>query len=222
MDVLITDITEMHRGNYCVAGWCAASEAMVRPLLQGSNWTAPLIAQHGVEPGATVRFNPINLQANSAYPHRTEDTNVSSATTLIHLGPINWFDDDAPPLAATLADVFENNVMSNSTWKEHKQGVHVLQGTQTVSLGAVAVNRKSLKFYEDDSSKLRVKLNDGSDRYSLAVSARLLKETFQEHGIQAVNDLLPPRGKLHVRVGLARTWEDEPNKCYVMVNGVYW
>jgi hypothetical protein len=32
MQIVITDVTEMHQGNYCVAGWCPKSEKMVRPL----------------------------------------------------------------------------------------------------------------------------------------------------------------------------------------------
>ena len=143
MDVLITDITEMSPGNYCVAGWCAASGAMVRPLPQGANWTAQLITQHGITLGATIRFNRMPQQPNSAYPHRTEDTNVSPTTTLVRPGPINWFNAGAPPLSVTLADVFEDNVISNSTWDGYEQGVHVMQGTQTFSLGAVAIDRNN-------------------------------------------------------------------------------
>ena len=30
MDILITDITEMHAGNYCVAGWNATDRQMIR------------------------------------------------------------------------------------------------------------------------------------------------------------------------------------------------
>jgi hypothetical protein len=29
-------------------------------------------------------------------------------------------------------------------------------------------------------------------------------------------------GELHVRVGLARAWEDRPGRCYLMINGVFW
>jgi hypothetical protein len=30
MDILITDVTEMHAGNYCVAGWNATDRQMIR------------------------------------------------------------------------------------------------------------------------------------------------------------------------------------------------
>src|SRR5262245_9073350 len=44
MDILITDVTEMHAGNYCVAGWNASDGRMIRPLPGGSNWTGHLLA----------------------------------------------------------------------------------------------------------------------------------------------------------------------------------
>jgi hypothetical protein len=39
MDIFITDVTEMHAGNYCVAGWDAAGGQMIGPLPGGFNWT---------------------------------------------------------------------------------------------------------------------------------------------------------------------------------------
>ena len=52
MDILITDVTEMHASNYCVAGWDADGGRMIRPLPGGSNWTGHLLAAHGIQPGA--------------------------------------------------------------------------------------------------------------------------------------------------------------------------
>jgi hypothetical protein len=48
MDILITDVTEMHASNYCVAGWDADGGRMIRPLPGGSNWTGHLLAAHGI------------------------------------------------------------------------------------------------------------------------------------------------------------------------------
>ena len=55
MDILTTDVTEMHVGNYSVAGRDATDRRMIRPLPGGSNWTGHLLAVHGVQPGATIR-----------------------------------------------------------------------------------------------------------------------------------------------------------------------
>ena len=92
MDILITDVTEMHASNYCVAGWDAGGGRMIRPLPGGSNWTGHLLAVHSIQPGATIRVVTTGGQPNSAYPHRTEDTPVDAAKTgLVNTGPSPWF-----------------------------------------------------------------------------------------------------------------------------------
>jgi hypothetical protein len=92
MDILITDVTEMHAGNYCVAGWDAAGARMIRPLPGGSNWTGHLLAAHGVQPGATIRVVTAAGQLKSVYPHRMEDTQVDPAKIgLVRAGPSAWF-----------------------------------------------------------------------------------------------------------------------------------
>jgi hypothetical protein len=107
MKILVTDVTEMHRGNYCVAGWCYETRVMVRPLPNGANWTAELLSNHRVTPGATIEFDA-NGQPNSANPHRKEDTPIDPSTIrLIAVGSGVWSGLDAPPVASTLSDAFE-------------------------------------------------------------------------------------------------------------------
>jgi len=48
MDILITDVTEMRAGNYCVAGWDASDSRMIRPLFGCYNWTEHLLAARTV------------------------------------------------------------------------------------------------------------------------------------------------------------------------------
>jgi hypothetical protein len=222
MKLLITEVTEMHGGNYCVAGWCAKTRTMVRPLPNGATWTAALLAQHGVVPGATLSVESNGAQPSSAYPHRTEDTPIDPASIrLLSAGPGPWFGPNAPPFAATLADAFEGNVRNNSEWNGSLQGVYVPAGLQTPSLWAVVANRDSLYFVED-FEKLKALLDDGASSYKLAVSSRTLKEAWRNGGIIAVDQAIPRKVKLHVRVGLARAFGNPADKCYVMINGVHW
>jgi hypothetical protein len=85
-------------------------------------------------------------------------------------------------------------------------------------LVAVRVPQANLSFSED-FGKLKAILNDGSDIYKLTVSSRVLKEAWRAGGLAAVNKVLPTRDAFHVRVGLARPY-DNPPKCYAMLNGV--
>ena len=222
MRILITEVTEMHQGNYCVAGWRAAKGRMVRPLPDGANWTAPRLAANGIAPGVKIEVTANGIQSNSVYPHRTEDVPIDPATiNLIAPGPAPWFGANAPPAAPTLSEAFENHIQHNSVWNGCRQGVHVASGTQCRSLWAVRAERDAITFVEE-FNKLKSVLDDGTARYKLAVSSRVLKETWRNGGTQVINKLIRAAANLHIRVGLARAFGSPADKCYVMINSVNW
>ncbi len=102
MRLVITDLTEMQGGNFCVAGWDAADGRMVRPLPDGRNWTAGLLARHAILPGAAVEVHPFGRPEKSRYPHRSEDTLVDrDRICRLAVAPIDWLGEDAPPAGMT-------------------------------------------------------------------------------------------------------------------------
>lgn len=217
MNVLITDVTEMGSGVYCVAGWDVAANRMVRPLPGGSNWPTALLVQHGIVSGTTIQVAPKGI-ANGIFPHRTEDT----AVDLSSIQPTNgvfsdWLGASAPQVAADLNVGFGGNLKWNSVWNGVRQGVHTLPRVQCSSLVAVRIPKANLSFSEA-FGKLKATLNDGMASYQLTVSSKVLKEAWRNGGLAAVNGALPARDELHVRVGLARPYDDPP-KCYAMLNG---
>lgn len=221
MRMIITDLTEMQSGNFCVAGWEAQGHRMIRPLPNGANWTAGLLQQHGINPGATIDVVPTGQQHPGAYPHRTEDMAIiGGSITFVNAGPINWFAAGAPMTHATVSAAFGGQVTQNSIWQNVRQGVHVLVGAQVASLGAIRVPRNSIQFLEE-FDKLKAVLNDGTVRYKLPVSSLALKSAWRQGGIPAVQQALPPSAEFHVRLGLARAFGNPPEKCYLMVNGIH-
>lgn len=218
MDILITDVTEMHSGNYCVAGWNRQNQRMIRPLPAGANWTSALLVAHQIVPGVTIRVDPLGT-ANGAFPHRTEDTPVNR-TSILRVGGTfsTWTGHAAPPTAPTLNEGFAGHVQWNSVWNGAKQGVHVGPGTQCSSLAAVCVPTGALSF-EEAFGKLKATVFDGSDSYQLTVSSKRLKEAWRAGGLPQVDQMLPNRNILHLRIGLARAFGTPP-KCYAMLNGV--
>ena len=226
MQILITDVTEMHQGNYCVAGWNSNAGTMVRPLPNGSNWTGAQLTKHGIQPGATVRFNTTGAASSGIYPHSTEDAPIDLASVkVVTSGSNKWFGAGTPPLAPTLAAAFQNQVQTTGVWNGARTAAYVQEGTKVGSLAAVKIDRGNLEFFEGDykgKKSLRAYLTDKDVRYSLPVVAKNLRELYRSKGVAAVNKLLPRNGDLHVRVGLARAWSGQPGKCTVMVNGVYW
>jgi hypothetical protein len=226
MRLTITDVTEMSTGNYCVAGWDAQAQRMVRPLPGGNNWTAGLLLQFGIGPGATIDFVPTGHPHAGAFPHSTEDTPVvENNIQHVGAGPINWFGAGAPPAQGTVAAAFLNQVAHNSEWGNVRQGVYVPIGTQVGSLSAIQRPRNAVQFIEDvfgnDPPKLKVLLNDGTARYKLAVSSRTLKEAWRFGGLAALDQALPASAQFHIRLGLARAFDNPLHRCYMMVNGIH-
>ena len=217
MDILITDVTEIGQGTYCVAGWDAVAKRMIRPLPDGSNWTASLIEQHGVVAGRVVSAELLG-KSNGIYPHLTEDTRIDLASIKASEHVFSdWLGESAPQVTASISAGFDGHLQWNKEWNGVKQGVYALPGVQCSSLVAVRVPRTSLTFSEA-FGKLKATLNDGSDSYQFTVSSKVLKEAWRAGGLEAVNNALPAGEEFHVRVGLARPYGD-PSRCYAMLNG---
>lgn len=225
MNILVTDLTVMHNDMFCIAGWCAAESRMVRPLPGGHHWSGELVTRFGVAPGITFTVSPSSLPNSSAFPHRTEDTPVDPTTIrLVDNGPIDWFGPKAPPTSSTLNAAFGGLLTTSSRWNGAVK-CHIVEGTRIGSLSAIRLTRSSICLFEDEfegKKSLRARLNDSEACYDLPVVARNLKEIYRTNGVEAVSKSLPNQGKLHIRVGLARAWQGQPQKCAVMVNGIYW
>lgn len=220
MRLIITDVTEMHGGNYCVAGWDHQAQRMIRPLPNGGNWTAGLLQQHGIAPGASIDVAPTGQQHSSSFPHRTEDTPIQiSSIQRLNGNPVNWF-TGAPPAFSNVSDAFAGHVAHNNVWRNIRQGVYVPVGTQIGSLGAIYLARNAIQFIED-FNKLKIVLDDGNACYKLAVSSLALKNAWRQGGLGAIQQALPTTHQFHIRLGLARAFGNPPEKCYLMVNGIH-
>jgi hypothetical protein len=221
MHLLISEVTEMHGGNYCVAGWRAQTQSMIRPLPDGSNWTQALLNAFGVVPGATISVIATGQQHQSSFPHRTEDTIVGAGQIAnIQPGPINWFGPAAPAVAPNVSTAFGGLVQHNSVWNGVLRGVHVPINANGPSLGGVSIPRANLGFVVE-FDKLKATLNDGLATYKLPVSSASLKEAWRQGGVAAAFGALPQVKYLHIRLGLARAFGNPADKCYMMLNGVH-
>lgn len=218
MDILITDVTEMAGGNYCVAGWDNAANRMIRPLPGGGNWPTSLLGKQRIVAGRLIR---VKLQgtSNGIFPHRTEDTPIDP-TSIQASNEVfsDWLGASAPLVAADLSTGFGGDLKWNKEWNGVRQGVHTLPRVPCSSLVAVRVPKSNVSFAEI-FNKLKAKLDDGSNEYQFTVSSRVLKEAWRAGGMAAVSNALPAREEFHIRVGLARPFDDPP-RCYAMLNGV--
>jgi len=222
LPLLITEVTEIHRGTYCVAAWDAAARRMVRPLPDGINWTRAQLHAAGVVPGAMIDVSPNRIRPRGDYPHLTEDLPIDLAPIeRLPTSTTDWFGVDAPPLVSTLAEAFAFRLHQTGVWHGRRRGSHVLTGTRVNSLHGVRINSRGLSFVDMDE-RPRALLRDADACYDLPVTSRALREVWRDQGVAAVRRLLPVDSMLHVRVGLARGWGDNRDRCYVMLNGVLW
>jgi hypothetical protein len=220
--LLITEVTEIHRGVYCVAAWDVGARRVVRPLPDGINWTRAQIDEYCVVPGARIAVLPNRIRPRSQYPHHTEDLPVDPSP-IERLGdaPTDWFAADAPPAAATLSAAFGGQLRHTHAWHGHLRGVFVPTGACVASLHGVRLASRDLSFVENDD-RLRALLRDAETRYELPVVSRALREMWRAEGVAAVRRMLPLDTALHVRIGLARGRGEHADKCYAMLNGVLW
>lgn len=220
--LLITEVTDIHRGIYCVAGWDPDGARMVRLLPDGVYWPRVLLDTTGTAPGATIAVTPNRIRLHGDYPHLTEDLPIDlTPIDLLPSARVHWLGAEAPPTATTLAEAFDGNLSHTGLWRGHRRGAYVPTGTRTCSLHGLRVSSHRLGFIEDDE-RLRALLQDAETRYSLPVSSRALRNIWREEGIAAVRRALPAGTDLHVRVGLARGFGEQRDRCYVMLNGVLW
>lgn len=225
MQLIVTEITIMSQG-YCVAGWDAENQRMIRPLPDGNNWKSRLIDDLNIAPGVTIGVRPIDQPHNGDYPHTTEDTRIYSTNIeIINDVAIDWFDNKAPRACQTVNEAFANQLQYSNIWNRAKKGVYVQKGTQIGSLNAIRLPASRITLMEDVSfgeKKLRAKINDGQAAYDLKVVAKDLQEAYNLEGIRRIKRWVPSNGDIHVRLGLAREWTDKyPGKCFLMVNGIY-
>jgi len=226
--VLISEVTRMSRGNYCVAGWDIHAGKMVRPLQpSGANWRLGT-ARHVFFVGHLLNCVPSDRR-NTAYPHATEDMLLSETPSLLEK-----FDE--PTTYGLLLDkAFESiQQLFGLPLLENK---YLPDGTRCPSLGGVRVVCSRVHFIEDGFGKLRLVLQDADNiSYRLAVTSEELRHIFSASdedaepffGVAEANEWLsvnPADSEIILRVGLARGWAGRdgvwnPRRCYAQLNGI--
>ena len=220
MQLLITEITELYDRHFCLAGWCPQTSQMIRPLPNGKFWTNTLL--NSLAPGQLIDIRASRKQLDSTFPHSTEDTPIlSSPIKRLATIPDPWFGPQAPKTAPTITAAFGGTVTVTPSRTRFQKGAYVSLNSQTNSLAAITIDPKQINFVAD-TLRLRAHLDDGTQKYSLAVSCHTLRTIYRNGGLPGLTNFLPKTGPFHVRLGLSRTFQDSPLKCFVMLNGLQW
>ena len=227
--VLVTEVTRMKGGRFCVAGWDVHTGRMVRPLPPaGQNWQlhhgrAPFV------PGQLLNCRPGRRRAATPIlPHCTEDLFLAGHPyVLAHL--------DEPQLYQLLLETIDRS-MIDVFGQELIEGRYLEEGSGRRSLGGIVVPRAKLFFYHD-LGRLRLHLIDADhSRHDLAVTddkllhyfSPGLEEPDHHFGEKEANEWLElndPAVGIILRIGLARGWAGtekawNPRRCYAQLNGI--
>lgn len=215
MDILITDVTNI-RTRLCVAGWDMDGHRMVRPL-QGAGgyyWDVNFYGPHCFAMGNVVRVVPIDQLNDRDVPHKNEDLLVRQHLQVL---PIMA----QPELIRILRLTESDNVQSifNGNLINRK---YVDYGIDCASLGAVSVPVDNIVFQINRYNKFRCLFSDHSGtHYDMPVVSRELNNILNGQDINEVNNLRVGCATAHIRIGLAGKMEDNNDRCYAMVNNVY-
>lgn len=225
MDILITDATVMGEGGrLCIAGWDFENLRMVRPLPDGHHWLPEVVDSLGLAPGVTIRVLPVGGSSRD-FPHRTEDLPiVSGSVRVVGNGFHEWTGSAGPGVASTIGAGFAGNVCHNGEYRGVLQGVHVMPGTRCPSLAAINIPQTQIRLFEDSYGALKAEVNDNASNYCVKVTSKRIRDAWNGGGLSAAIATLPARSLLHVRLGLAHPFArpnaDDPQKCYMMLNGI--
>jgi hypothetical protein len=228
LPVLISEVTRMNMGYYCLAGWDIHGRRMVRPLQSsGANWK--LGTDRSVfSVGHLINCVP-SSRRNAIYPHAREDLILS----------------EPPSLFLTFDESITYALLINKTFTSIRQlfgcalvdDKYLPDGANCRSLGGVRVVRRRVRFIEDGFGKLRLQLQDTDNvSYRLSVTCDGLRRFFSpgdedaepHFGVAEANEWLrvnPLDSEIILRIGLARAWVGKdgdwnPRRCYTQLNGI--
>lgn len=221
--VVVTDVTEMGSGWYCVAGWDAAAGRMVRPLsAPGKHWGREWIGPLGLWPGNAADFEDGGTPAISRAPHAREDRLVvPGSMRILRSGEgAGWLRQVAGSVSASMQAAFGHAVAFEQEG-DNRFRPRIAPGTDCPSLGAVVIPAGRLRLFVNAKGSLRACLREGGACWYLPVVGHAIRATWRIEGIARAQALLGS-GRLHVRLGLARADAARGiEDCYVMLNGAY-
>jgi hypothetical protein len=218
--LMITDVTE-YGDLRCVAGWDLDRKQMVRPEPQpASFWPSKETGPNRpFFPGKIVKFAASKPTPPTSYPHLNEDRVVQGTVALEQILAPEEF-------SAALREIQTptTNTLFGAPVEFSNSKAYISKGTNHPSLQGLRVDRKTIRFFEDDfggKRRPRCRLTTPNRTVNLSIAATDIRQLFRSEGIAAVARHFNNVDEVHIRMGLARGFGQFPNRCYMQVNGIY-
>ena len=223
--LVITDLTRMHRGMVCVAGY-DKDHGCIRPVLPPPGIPETSLIkdrQPVIFPFALVEFNLFEMVPD---PPHTEDCLFEAQSPLFirrvkeRRKVLHW------SLYKSVTDIFEQPVHDDF-------GFYVMDGEGPRSVGTIrpraianvvygpgseGVWDYRLLFYDGDDKFYRLKITDLTWHY---YCDSLRGPECDPAKISADLTGLLKSTDVYLRIGLSRGWKKFPDRCYLQINGIY-
>ena len=225
--LVITDLTRMREGRVCIAGYNQQWEC-IRPVLPPPGIHEKSLYSHEqtiIFPFAVVHFR---FTGHIPHPPHTED---------------NLYNPDLVQFGYRVNDDQKRNILNNtiyssvaeifSTTIHEHPGFYVMDGSGIRSLCTIQPQTVIRVMYEQNAEnrwKYRLVFMDAEDAIYRLTVTDLTWGYFCEwrrnqgtHPNQIANDLFAAlhAGDIYLRIGLARGWQQYPDRCYLQITGVY-
>ena len=226
--IVITEVTRMQEGRVCIAGYDQQGQCL-RPVLpppgihESKLYSGPRLI---IFPSAKVEFE--FTQPTPKPPH-TEDIRYDpSSVRFIERQPEErWHKMLEKTLSRSVSDIFEQPIHS-------ERGHYIMDGQGSRSLGTIRPARilKTIYEFSQDSQKWKYRIgfiDNEPATYWLTVTDltwRYVHDQQRQNGCapsdiaSEMTGLLKSKDVL-LRIGLARGWEEHPDRCYIQLTGVY-
>jgi hypothetical protein len=232
--LVITDLTRMQGERVCVAGYlvdgeevggCVRPEFRFRPLVEGWLFARGAVV---VQPFAIVE---LDLLEHRPHPPHSEDWIVDERyrvrrgllTPEQRLDLLERIDD------GSVEGIFGAPVHEERGWFVRRgEGVRSLGTVRPASVLGVTYAPKPqwgkwdyrLAFADATGRAFNLAVTDLAYRYYLD-HLRDVEELTPQQVSRQMLATLREADRLYLRVGLARGWGDQPERCHLQINGVY-
>ena len=215
MEVVITDVTNMSKGFYCVAGWSQNEQRMIRPLndiFGHQHWSDDLVHKDLLHPGNQIEICPSIKVSQRKLPHRIEDTYLRGRPTLIKKL-------DFKELTTIVSDSVYPS-LTQLFGEELVDQKYIHAGCGLRSLGGLVVSPKNVSFEKKYGNYYCKFLDNDKTTYTFKITSKFINDN-------GLSELLVSKTDLHIRIGLANPWNGPvgqdwyPSRCYAMVNGIF-
>jgi hypothetical protein len=226
----ITDLTRMQGDRVCIAGYLPDGMC-ARPVFEYGALTERWLHVNGslvVRPFAVIEFDFQGIPYRSLPPH-TEDRIIDPQYRVLCHGRSP---EERADWLAKVDDGGVESIFGTAVHREH--GTFVLAGDGTRSLGTVRVRRiEEVQFTLVNNTRWDYRLiftDHLGQRYRLPVTdlafrayLNYLRDQREMPLTEIAQSLTLTLQKLSVflRIGLARGWDQYPDRCYVQVTGIY-